>query len=150
MSSPQVQISNCSINTMDTGASIRIPRSRSYLQNQRSQNKNPMPMCIYTMWVIHTPTLTDSLNTFITALSTKVGHSSIHKNLKDRVISPWSKVTRPKFHAHAHLSLIVVHKHWPQWHQYVVTQKQAQESQGQGSQDQNSMPIHTYIQSIWV
>ncbi len=34
------------------------------------------------------------------------GHSSVHKNSKVKVTELQSKVTEPKFHAHAHLSLM--------------------------------------------
>ena len=53
MGSPQAQISHISINTLGTGASTRIPRSRSWIQGQRSQDQNFMPMYIYASWVAH-------------------------------------------------------------------------------------------------
>ena len=41
--SPHVQITHIGINNLDTAAFGQIPRSRSWLQGQRSQDQNSMP-----------------------------------------------------------------------------------------------------------
>ena len=50
---PQTQTGHIGINTIDTGASTRIPRSRSWLQGQRSQDQNSMLMHSYLSWILH-------------------------------------------------------------------------------------------------
>ncbi len=53
MGSSQAQTGQVCINALDTGVFIRIPRSRSQWQGQRSQDQNVMLMHIYPSLVAH-------------------------------------------------------------------------------------------------
>ncbi len=50
---PQVHIDHDGINTLDTGGSTRLPRSRPRLHGQWRQDLNSMSMHIYPSWAVH-------------------------------------------------------------------------------------------------
>ena len=80
MGSSQTQTGHTGINTMGTGAFRRIKRSRSWLQLQRWEDQNFMPMHIYPSWIVHR----HKLATLVSILWTQEGAQDQSYKSKDR------------------------------------------------------------------
>ena len=103
------KIGHIDINTLDTAASTRFPWSRSLCQGQSQYQEHsskvkghrtniPCP-CTSTPHGQSTGTKWPQWHQYL-------GHRSVYKISKFKVIAPKSKVAEPKFHAHAHLHLM--------------------------------------------
>ncbi len=98
MGSLQAYIGYIGINTMDTAESTRITKSRPWLQGQRSQDRNCMPMHIYPSWVV-------PMHKLVTLASILWVHEC-PQNSQGQGHDPKVKVQAPHFHAHAHPPLV--------------------------------------------